>query len=916
MEKNENNNKEELVDYNNNDENEEYDEYKEKDSDIKDIENVMKENTFDDDHLSNVGNESTMSEPDLNIKIFNKEPEYKDYKKSNSLDYNENEITFKDSDEVKRANSNQNMKNSIKTKNNIKTSIKKEDSLPNCSNNQNKNERSLNKNIITDDELNQYNSNYKNNDNNVVIDTKKKEVNELNNIKDNTESNTNDKNNDKSNDNNSKGNKCSINADNENTKVTNLIEHIINECGLNYFSLFIFVILSIFFLADGAEMIVISLVVSKLEDIWDLSSTQKGFIGSAVFIGFFTGALLGGKLSDNWGRKPTFILGGSLVLFFGMISAFSPNYGFLVLIRAMFGMGVGISIPPSTSLLAEITPTKFRSTMLTIVWLFFPIGEILAIVIAKWLLPKEDGWRYLLFGIACPSFFCLAISFFLIESPRFLFIKGHYEEACDKLDQILKICGKPILTQEIRDEIRNQGEVDKKKKLILENSIMIHHKKDDKENDLQPFQINIKEEIEKLERLENKKKLEKLNVLELEIQNKRKEMGISHDVSVNVNSNINASLPYTINNHHKSDINEISNHRRFEELENSKHQNYPVTGFINPYLTKRDEQRENEEFEVEEEEEIEVEEENDNNENKIKKKDNNVDPREIQLNLINIKDNNNNNNNHNNKDINHIEMNPKKRIIKKTKKIKKGYEVLFTKKFSYLTFHTSFIFFVCSFVYYGIIYILPQNLDYIIKNSNSTEISSNIENNTSLNTTGTSDSASIVDSDNTDDSDEDEYQKLSHDLDPEVFDDLILSAVSEIPAFFVSMWMSNNPMFGRQRTLYIGYIYVTLISFLCVTFNSHIAVLGAFLKFGINITFNVIYIYVSEAFPTKIRSIAIAFTNAFTRLGGILTPIFMQVLFDCAYWLPYLSYLIFAVIAAFSSFSLPFETLGRKLEDY
>ena len=104
-------------------------------------------------------------------------------------------------------------------------------------------------------------------------------------------------------------------------------------------------------------MIVISLIVSKLEDVWDLSSAQKGFIGSCVFIGFFIGALLGGSFSDNYGRKPTFILGALCVCFFGIISSISPSYFILILTRSLFGVGVGLAIPSSTSILTELIPT-------------------------------------------------------------------------------------------------------------------------------------------------------------------------------------------------------------------------------------------------------------------------------------------------------------------------------------------------------------------------------------------------------------------------------------------------------------------------------------------------------------------------------------------------------------------------------
>ena len=106
-------------------------------------------------------------------------------------------------------------------------------------------------------------------------------------------------------------------------KSNDTIDQIINSIGITRYHYKLYTIFALFLLADGAEMIVVSLLITKLTTLWDLSIGQKGFLGSAVFVGFFLGAIIAGKISDTKGRKPTYIIGSLLVFIFSTVSAFS-----------------------------------------------------------------------------------------------------------------------------------------------------------------------------------------------------------------------------------------------------------------------------------------------------------------------------------------------------------------------------------------------------------------------------------------------------------------------------------------------------------------------------------------------------------------------------------------------------------------
>lgn len=234
-----------------------------------------------------------------------------------------------------------------------------------------------------------------------------------------------------------------------------LIDDIIdNKLGLTSYGFRIYIIIGLFFLADGGEMVIESLLITKLGSIWDLSHTQKGILGSAVFVGFFIGAVVSGKLSDTLGRRPIFIAGSVMTCVFAVLSAISPNYYFLLIIRALFGSGVGMSIPACSSLAVEITPTKYRSWVMNLVWIAFPVGEVFSVLVASYLLDSDNGWRWLLAIVGIPATVSCVMSFFVNESPRFYLSTRQFDKAFINLERILYYAKEKVeLTPELKNRI-------------------------------------------------------------------------------------------------------------------------------------------------------------------------------------------------------------------------------------------------------------------------------------------------------------------------------------------------------------------------------------------------------------------------------------------------------------------------------
>jgi MFS transporter, SHS family, lactate transporter len=146
------------------------------------------------------------------------------------------------------------------------------------------------------------------------------------------------------------------------------------------------------------------------------------------------GALLFGLLADRFGRRIPLMAN---VIYFSIIElacGFSPNFKVFLILRALFGIGMGGEWGVGASLAMEAAPVRWRGILSGILQSGYSIGYLLAAIAARFLLPVW-GWRPMFWIGALPALLALYIRTKVPESEAW---KQHRAASTG---QVLRIVG-------------------------------------------------------------------------------------------------------------------------------------------------------------------------------------------------------------------------------------------------------------------------------------------------------------------------------------------------------------------------------------------------------------------------------------------------------------------------------------------
>ncbi len=147
-----------------------------------------------------------------------------------------------------------------------------------------------------------------------------------------------------------------------------------------------------------------------------------GYATTSMILGWATGGIIFGILSDKWGRVRT--MATTLLVYSGFtgLSGLAQGWADFTIYRFMVGLGVGGMFGAATALVAESVPSGFRSMALGALQALSALGNILGSTISYWIQPGAPevffgypGWRCLFFIGIIPALLVIPVVGFLRE---------------------------------------------------------------------------------------------------------------------------------------------------------------------------------------------------------------------------------------------------------------------------------------------------------------------------------------------------------------------------------------------------------------------------------------------------------------------------------------------------------------------
>ena len=170
---------------------------------------------------------------------------------------------------------------------------------------------------------------------------------------------------------------------------------------------------------DAFDFFLLTFVMVQMANDFGKSIAEMSYAITLTLAMRPVGAFIFGLLGDRFGRRIPLMINIIFYSLMELLTAFSPNFTWLLIFRGLYGIGMGGEWGLGASLAMESLPTAARGLFSGILQQGYAFGYLLAAVV-YWIVFPFFGWRGLFVAGALPAFLVLYIRAHVPESPVWL----------------------------------------------------------------------------------------------------------------------------------------------------------------------------------------------------------------------------------------------------------------------------------------------------------------------------------------------------------------------------------------------------------------------------------------------------------------------------------------------------------------
>jgi MFS family permease len=174
--------------------------------------------------------------------------------------------------------------------------------------------------------------------------------------------------------------------------------------------------LSFGYFIDQGEGQAMSVLFPTLQTLWGLTYANLGVISTIRNLLQSLSSPFWGYLSDKVSRKKVIMFGTGLWGLWTVAVGFTQNFGQLLTIRAISGIGLGCLMPATFSIMSDTFPPKDRGKALGLMEAIGVLGIIIA-TIGLGFLASPTLWRWGFFLLGAFSVLSGLVVWFLVDEP-------------------------------------------------------------------------------------------------------------------------------------------------------------------------------------------------------------------------------------------------------------------------------------------------------------------------------------------------------------------------------------------------------------------------------------------------------------------------------------------------------------------